>query len=503
MTLSARQAYDSLLAHLRQIACVSAIHEQLAWDELTLLPEEATEHRGKQLAYVAGLAHELSTDPRLEDWLPAAAKLSAQDEEVRINVEELTRRHRLSKLQPKSLVEELARVTTTAQHEWAIAREADDYGRFALWLDRVVKLKREQARCWTADHDLYAPLVAEYEPGLPYEVVLQAIAELTRELPDLVIRAQSRQRPAPKPTPLQGSFPKFQQQAFAKQIAGQLGFDFRRGRIDAAVHPFTTHISAHDCRIALRYDERNLAPLISLLLHELGHALYDQGLPPEHHGLPVGEPISLSVHESQARLWENAIGRSLGFWRFLLPLVEHAFPQVRGSWTAEKVASHLHRVEPGVNRVRADEVTYNLHIAIRVDLERKLIADDLRASDLPDAWNAAYRQLLDVTPATNREGCLQDGHWAAGMFGYFPTYALGNVLMALQFEHLQRELGPLDDLCARGDFAPIIEWLRTNLFQHGKRFTTSDWAQRLSAGKSQSTLDVQPLLRRLAREITH
>ncbi len=497
MTAVARQAYESLLKHVREQALLSAIHEQLGWDELTLLPAGASEYRGLQLAYFAGLQHELACDPRLDDWL-ADVDISRETQAVAINVVELRRRHRLSKLQPRSLVEELARVTTTAQHEWALAREADDFGRFAIWLERVIKLKREQARCWTASADLYEPLVAEYEPGLTYATVKETLAELKRQLPELLIQKLGRQRSSAQKPPLRGQFPIPQQRALCEQLAKQLGFDFRRGRLDTAVHPFTTHLSADDCRIAIRFDEQNLAPVISVLLHEMGHALYDQGLPTEHHGEPVGEPISLSVHESQARLWENAVGRSLGFWQFLLPQIEAAFPATRGQWSPEQIVAHLNHAAPGVNRVQADELTYNLHILLRVELEQALLSGELAARDLPTAWNAAYRKYLDVIPANDREGCLQDGHWAAGMFGYFPTYTLGNVLMAMLFERAQAELGPLEANFARGDFEMLRAWLRANLFQQGKRFSTAEWAEQVDLSKSSAALNVKPLLARLS-----
>jgi carboxypeptidase Taq len=489
--------YESLLDHLRKVARVTAIHEQLAWDELTLLPDAATEYRGQQLAYLAGLQHELNCDPRLDEWL-AAIDETHEPAATRINVVELRRRHALSKQLPKTLVEELARVTTTAQHEWALAREADDFGRFGIWLERVIKLKREQARCWTAGTDLYEPLVAEYEPGLDYQTINATLAELSSVLPELVQQRLSGQKPARGQQPLQGSFAVAPQRALCEQLAKQIGFDFRRGRLDTAVHPFTTHISADDCRIAIRFNEQNLAPVISVSLHELGHALYDQGVPTSHFGEPVGEPISLSVHESQARLWENAVGRSLGFWRFLLPQIEAAFPATRGQWTAQQIVAALSRIAPGTNRVEADETTYNLHILLRVELERALLSGDLTARDLPAAWNDAYQRLLGVTPGSDREGCLQDGHWAAGMFGYFPTYTLGNVLMAQLFERITLELGPLDEQFAQGEFQSLHQWLQKNLFSQGKLLSTAAWAQQLSTPASTNGLDLQPLLKRLA-----
>ncbi|WP_254514031.1 carboxypeptidase M32 [Anatilimnocola floriformis] len=498
MKSDARQAYESLLDHLQQLARVTAIHEQLAWDELTMLPDASTEYRGQQLAYLAGLQHEIACDPRLDEWL-SLVDGNGETPAEKINVAELRRRHLLSKQLPKSLVEELARVTTTAQHEWAIAREQDDFGRFGIWLDRVVALKREQARCWSADRDGYGALVAEYEPGLPFSTIQATLAELSAELPKLVQDRVAGQRPRQQPPPLTGNFDIATQRRLCEELARQLGFDFRRGRLDTAAHPFTTHISAHDCRIAIRYNEHNLAPVISVLLHELGHALYDQGLPPEHFGEPVGEPISLSVHESQARLWENPVGRCVAFWQFALPQIEDAFPAIRGLWTPEDIAADLRRVEPGINRVTADEATYNLHILVRVELEQALLRGDLKANDLPAAWNSAYERFLGVKPDNDREGCLQDGHWAAGMFGYFPTYTLGNVMMAQLAQHMPSAILLIDEFITRGDFKVIVSWLRINLFSRGKQLTTAEWAEKLCPHELHAGLNIEPLLRRLGR----
>jgi carboxypeptidase Taq len=482
------------------MALVASSQELLAWDELTLLPEEASEHRGRQLAWLACRHHDLLVDPRLQSWLAelAGSPLIADAHcAAAINVREMRRQRERHVRLPRRLIEELASVTTLAQHEWQVARRKNDYRHFQPWLDRVLVLKREEARALAEGPDLYAPLLAEYEPGLTTEELRVLFAELQAELaalvPELVQRQAREARPTERPALLRGSFPQLAQEALCTSIAADLGFDFRRGRLNTAVHPFTSHLGPHDCRLAIRYDEGNLREALYALLHELGHGLYDQGLPTEHYGMPAGEAASLSVHEAIARLWENAVGRSLGFWHWLLPRVQAAFPGQLAGARPEDVWREVNRVRAGVNRVAADEATYNLHIILRFELEQSLVAGDLRAGDLPAAWNERYRQLLGVVPASDREGVLQDGHWAAGMFGYFPTYTIGNVLAAQLYAVASADIGNLEDQFAAGEFQPLQGWLSSRVFQHGKRFTTSGLAQAVCG----TPLDSRPLVSRL------
>ena len=496
MSTRGQRAYDELVAHLREMSLVASCQELLAWDELTCLPEEGTEHRARQLSYLAGHHHALATDRRMGEWLAAlddSTLLADPHSPARANLREARRQHlRLARM-PRRLVEELARVTTIAQHHWALARKADDFRRLEPWLAQVVQLKREEARCLNDGPDLYDALLAEYEAGLKTADVAQLLAELGQGLAALVpriVEAQRQCKAAGSPYPLRGQFPELSQRLVCQSMAADLGFDFQRGRIDTAVHPFTTNLGPRDCRIAIRFDEGHLRVALYALLHELGHALYDQGLPSEHFGTPAGEAISLGVHESQARLWENAVGRSLGFWRFLLPRIREAFPgQLEGA-TAEEVWRSVNRVQPGVNRVGADEATYNLHILLRFELEQQLLSGGLAVADIPGAWKERTRELLGIVPAGDREGCLQDGHWAAGQFGYFPTYTIGNVLAAQLVGRIRADLGDVEEQFAAGSFAPLRAWLHEHLYRHGKRFTTLELTQHLLA----RPLDPQPLI---------
>jgi carboxypeptidase Taq len=263
-------------------------------------------------------------------------------------------------------------------------------------------------------------------------------------------------------------------------VASSLGFDLERGRIDTAHHPFCTAIGPGDIRIAVRHHRRNFALGFFVLLHEVGHGLYDQGLDPAHYGTPMGSAPSLGLHESQSRLWENQVGRSLGFWRHFYPRLKNVFHEALHDISLEDFRQVVNRVTPGPHRGRADEVSYNLHIAIRFELEVALLADDLKARDLPGAWNDGYRRYLGVTPRSDAEGCLQDGHWAEGMLGYFPTYALGNLYAAQLFDQAAKDLGDLDAAFAAGDFRGLLGWLRDRVHRHGHRYLAPELVARVT-----------------------
>ena len=484
MTTQAESAYDALVAHLREQALVASCQELLCWDELTRLPDGGTDYRGRQIAYLAGKHHELATDPRIGEWLDLAERspLAADPlSDTAVNVREARRQFdRLVRL-PRGLVEELARLVTAGQHEWKLARETNDFRRFQPWLERIVLCKREEAVCLSVAGTGYDALLAEYEPGFTTAQLNAQFAQLGGELAALLAQVLAMQARSPRRAPaeiLRREFPADAQRACCASLATALGFDLSRGGIDTSVHPFTSLLGPADCRIALRFDPRDLREGVFGALHEIGHALYDQALPHEHYGTPLGEPASLSIHESQGRLWENTVGRTLGFWQHFLPLLARQFPAALADATADDLWRAVNFVEPSLNRVRSDEVTYNLHILIRFELEQALLTGDLKVADLPIAWNECYEKHLGVRPSGASDGCLQDGHWAAGMFGYFPTYTLGNLAAAQFFAQAERDLGPLSERFARGDFAALRDWLHAHVHRHGKRFSTAELVRR-------------------------
>ncbi|HYT91866.1 MAG TPA: carboxypeptidase M32 [Gemmataceae bacterium] len=496
--MTPQAAYDELLRRAREATLLGSCLELLGWDELTYMPRGGVRNRGEQTALLAGLYHERATDPRLGellDILECSDLLADRDAATAVNVCELRRTYDRETRLPRALVEEQARVTSTAQQEWEAAREDADYARFCPWLERVLALKREEAAALGGGGDAYDALLEEYEPGATGARLAVLFEALRRELVPLAAAIAGGPRRS-ELTLLHREYPVERQRFFAQTVAAALGFDFHRGRLDATAHPFFSSIGPGDYRIATRYSPRNFGDAFFGMLHEVGHALYEQGLDPAHHGTPMGEAVSLGVHESQARLWENTVGRSLPFWRHFFPLARSVFHEALHDVTLDAFHAAINHVGPSLIRVSADEVTYNLHILIRFELERALLTGDLPAPDLPGAWNDAYRRHLGVTPGDDAEGCLQDGHWGAGLVGYFPTYTLGNIFAAQLFARAAAELGDLDGALARGEFDGLLGWLRDKVHRHGSRYS----AARLIEKATGAPPDHRPLVQALRRK---
>jgi carboxypeptidase Taq len=486
-------AYAELIRRTREESLLASCAELLAWDEDTYMPPSGVEHRAAQLALLAGLLHERATDPRLGELLAeveGSPLVAAPESAEAVNVREIRRDFARQARLPRALVEELARVTSLAEQEWAAARRAADFPRFRAWLEKIVRLKRCEADALALTADPYDALLDGYEPGARGDDLAGLFDALRRELVPLVNVLTYSPPRRPDTSVLRRAAPVDRQRAFGEAVAAAVGFDFRRGRLDTTTHPFFSPLGRDDCRITARFAEQRFSEGVLTILHEVGHGLYEQGLPPEHHGTPVGEVSSLGMHESQARLWENTVGRSRPFWQHFFPAAQAAFPGALSDVSPDDFHFAVNAVEASLIRVGADEVTYNLHILIRFELERALIAGDLAAADLPDAWNEAHRHYLGVVPRDDGEGCLQDGHWAAGMFGYFPTYTLGNVLAAQLFARARQQLGDLDGGFARGDFGGLLAWLREKVYREGGRYSASRLIERVTG----SPPDHRPLV---------
>jgi carboxypeptidase Taq len=471
--MKAEAAYSALIDLSRQAALLGSCAELLGWDEETYMPSGGTELRGRQMALLAGLYHERITDPRIGELIAEIEGSPLVSDPVSpeaVNVREIGRNHARACDVPRSLVEELARTTSLAQQEWAVAWRRSDWARFLPWLEKIIRLKRKEAESHGSGTSLYDALLEDYEPGCRTSSLTSMFALLRKELSPLLaeIRGAARQ---PDVGILARRYPFQRQKSFAHKVLTTVGFDFTRGRLDSTTHPFFSAIGPGDVRITTRYALNHFSEAFFATLHEMGHGLYEQGLLPAHHGTPMADAPSLGMHEGQARLWENAVGRSLGFWKQFFPLAQEKFPAALKEVKLDHFHFAVHHVVPSLNRVRADEVTYNLHIGIRFELEQALIAGDLKPADLPEAWNAAYERDLGVRPASDGEGCLQDGHWAAGMFGYFPTYTIGNIFAAQLVARARQELGDLDQIFADGEFAVLLDWLRRNVYEHGSRLS--------------------------------
>lgn len=480
--MRAEQAYAELVALAREASLLGSCEALLEWDELTQMPPGGVEQRSRQRALLAGLLHQRACDPRRGELLAeleGAALCADPESPAAANVRELRRSYERSRRVPRALAEEKARVCSLAQQEWVTAREQAEFARFEPWLGRIVGLEREQAACLGGGAEPYDALLDGFEPGATSAELERLFAGLREALVPLfdALRGAARR---PRSAILRREFPIDRQRAFGEEVAAALGFDFERGRLDLSAHPFSISIGPGDTRITTRFDARHFADGFFAILHEVGHALYDQGLDPEWRGTPTGEPSSIGMHEAQSRLWENRVGRSRGFWQHFFPRACAAFPRALRGVSLDDFHLALHTVAPTLIRVDADEVSYGLHILVRFELERALLRGELVTADVPAAWREAYRRHLGIEPGNDAEGCLQDGHWAEGLFGYFPTYALGDMIAAQLFAQAQRELGDLEAAMARGEFAPLRDWLRERVHRQGGRLPTARLVEKLT-----------------------
>ena len=478
-------AYEELMRRTREQALLTSCAELLGWDELTYMPRGGVENRGNQMAYLAGLQHDQATDPRMGELLEQLESSELMRDPLSaaaVNLREIRRRYDRAVRLPRHLIEEIARITSFAQQEWNVARQNNDFAHFRPWLEKIVNLKHYEAEARSIGGDRYDALLEEYEPGARSKEMALLFEALRRELvPLLAAIADSGRRP--NVDILRRDYPIDRQRKFGERVAATVGFDFECGRLDTTPHPFFGSIGPGDVRITTRFCANNFSDGFFGILHEVGHALYEQGLDPAHQGTPLGESGSLGLHESQARLWENLVGRARSFWQHFFPVARQIFPEALSDVAIEEFHFAVNRVQPSVNRVQADEVTYNLHILVRFQLERALLSGDLQAEDLPAAWNDAYRDYLGVVPPSDAEGCLQDGHWSSGMFGYFPTYTLGNIFAAQLFARARDELGGLDPAFARGEFGDLLGWLRAKVYRQGQRYPSAQLIEQVTGAR--------------------
>jgi carboxypeptidase Taq len=494
--MCADDAYNELLRRAQEEALLASCAELLGWDEETYMPHGGAEHRGEQLALLAGLSHDRAVDSAVGELLAALEGSDLVADPLAppaVNVRQWRRLYDRERRLPRALVAEFAQVTTLAQQAWVDARREVDFGLFQPWLERVVRLEREQAEA-LGTANLYDALLEEYEPGCTAAAVADLLAELRRELLPLLHAILGSRRPAASLH--NRAYPIEEQKTFAAAAAAALGFDLQRGRIDVAAHPFSTRLGPEDCRLTARYYVHDFGEGFYTVLHEAGHGLYEQGLDGRHFGTPMGEAASLGMHEAQARLYENLVGRRRSFWEYFFPLAVRSFSVALDGVSLDEFQLAQNSVQPSPIRVRADEVTYNLHILIRFELEQALLRGDLATGDLPAAWAEAYRHTLGIMPADDLEGCLQDGHWASGMIGYFPTYTLGNVFAAQLMERAEQEAGPFDRAFAGGDFRCLLAWLRERVHVHGQRWSAAELVERATGSPPRTTSLVRSLATR-------
>lgn len=463
-------ALAALKDALREVVAIGRAEAVLRWDQLTYMPPGGLEGRAEQAATLRRLAHQRLTDPRIGDLLAAAeAETASMDPDgddaclVRVAARDYRKATRL----PEDLVAERARVSSLANRAWQAARAANDFATFAPWLERTVDLSRRTAECLGYEQHPFDALVEEREPGMTTASVRALFAELRPALTELVRRIRPQVERVDDSI-LHRRYDEAAQERIGRAIVEAFGYDFSRGRLDRTAHPFGIPLSGGDVRITTRYSPTFLSMSLMGTMHEAGHGMYEQGIAPELDGTILGRGTSAGVHESQSRLWENYVGRSRPFWECWYVRLQATFPDALGDVDLERFYRAINKVQPSPIRVEADEVTYNLHIILRFELEIALLEGSVRAADAPDAWNAAMQDYLGFRPATDAEGVLQDIHWSMGLGG-FQGYALGNIIAAQLWEAILAAQPDVPEAIARGEFGSLREWLRDRVHRHGRK----------------------------------
>ncbi len=497
--------YTDLCKLLTQVGTITSISHLLNWDQETYMPPAAAAQRAEQIAFISALAHEKATSRDIGDLigtceLDRSLNSIASSPESR-NIREMRRDYDHATRIPTDLVADLARTGSQAQEVWKEAREKSDFALFEPWLEKMISRTRRKAEYLGVPPggELYDALLDQYEPGATAKQIEGIFTPLAARLSALVKELNASGK-KPSDAPLNVTIPAAQQHEVGQFVLRAMGFDFEAGRLDTTAHPFCSGIAAGDTRLTTRYREQHWSDALYGTMHEGGHGLYDQGLPkrPPLLGTPLSSDISLGIHESQSRMWENFVGRGREFWQWLLPHARKMTASADGrspldGFTPDQVYSAVNTATPSLIRVEADEATYNLHVLIRFNIERGLISGAIKVRDLPGEWNAAYKKYLGMDVPDARRGCLQDVHWAFGLIGYFPTYTLGNLYCAQLWETINHQIPDLSAHMSRGDFIPLKQWLNINIHAHGKRYRAGELCEMLT-GKP---LGADPLLRHL------
>lgn len=474
------EKWQELRSRLAQVQNLQYASSVLGWDQQTFMPPRGAQARAEQLATINKLAHELFTKDEigqlLEDLQGEASKMDYDSDDA--SLIRVTRRdYDKSRRVPPQLVAEISQTSALAIEAWTRAREHSKFSEFQPLFEKIVELEIELANRLGYQDRIYDALLDQYEPGMKSAEVQSIFDDLKKGLIPLV-RAISGRLDRIDSSCLFRDFDEAKQWDFGVSVIQRYGFDFEAGRQDKSVHPFTTGFGLGDTRITTRLDRHYLPTGLFGTMHECGHALYDMGYRAELEGTPLAGGASLGVHESQSRLWENLVGRSRGFWRHFFPQIREAFPEQLADMDAESFYRAVNKVNPSLIRVEADEVTYNLHIMLRFEIENDLVERKLKVSQVPDAWNAKIKDYLGIVPPNDAEGCLQDIHWSLASLGYFATYSLGNLLSVQFFDKAVKDVPEIPQQIAQGKFAGLLGWLRENVHRHGRKFTLNELAVR-------------------------
>ncbi|MDX2227227.1 MAG: carboxypeptidase M32 [Verrucomicrobiae bacterium] len=485
-------AYEKMLGRCRELAILNSTGSLLHWDQETYMPPKAITFRAEQLAYFAGKSHQLGTGPEVGDWIRACEGAGyTPDSTESVNIRQWRRGYDRATKIPQRLVEDMQKASSLGQHAWSEARAKSDFSLFKPHLEKLVTLSREMTEHLGYKKFRYDALLDEYERGADTASIQSTFDSLRPAVVGIVAEATERSRSVPESL-LSDHYPVAAQMAFNREVAEAIGYPFDCGRVDTVTHPFCTGLGPRDVRITTRYDEGDFTSSLYGVLHEAGHALYNLGLPEADYGTPSGEYCSLGIHESQSRLWENHVGRTLDFWQHWFGRACHHFPGLRNR-TPEQIARAVLRVCPTFIRVEADECTYDLHIILRFGIESALINGDIQVAEIPALWNSEFEKMFGLKVPDDSKGCLQDVHWSMGGFGYFPTYTLGN-LNASQL--MRRAAADHPGLCAEiavGQYGNLLSWLRQKIHSMGQRLSPQDLMKQATGEPTRSLCHVEYL----------
>ncbi len=468
-----QETYTNYTKHLQKIADVDHAISVLNWDQEVYLPQKSGGLRAQQIATLSGIMHELKVAPQLGEWLTKldSANGSLNSEQHR-NVAESLKEYKKKQGYSKDFVIALANATAKAFQAWRKAKESNDFSIYQEPLSAMVQLKREEAEIIGYSEHPYDALLDEYEPGEKTSNLSVLFADVRAQLVDFV--KEIAERPQVDFSCMYAHYNKNKQWNFGLELLQQMGYDFNTGRQDIAPHPFTTSFGPSDVRVTTRISENDLDEMIWSCIHEGGHALYEQGLKVENYGLPTGKYISLGIHESQSRLWENNVGRGLPYWQANYPRLQSLFPESLGNTSLDTFYKAMNAVRPSLIRTNADELTYHFHILVRFEIEKALIEGSIEVKDLPEMWNQKYKEYVGIDVPSDQKGVLQDIHWSHGSFGYFPTYSMGSFYAAQFYAQAKKEIPTLESDIAAGNMLTLLTWLREKVHQHGRLYSAED-----------------------------
>jgi carboxypeptidase Taq len=488
-------SWTELDTRCREINDLDRISSLLSWDEETYLPKQGHGARGRQAGTLESIRHQRMTDPRLGELLESLAFDKSLDPARLVVVRRMKRRRDLAVRLPERLVRALAEARSKSLEAWHEAKPKGDFQRLAPAFEELVSLVREKgAALATGGGDPYDALMDEHEPAMTSTRLRPLFQRLREALVPLVQKIS--EKPAPATAIFEQPFDLAKQWELTVRVLKELRFDLERGRQDKSAHPFCETIGENDVRVTTRFFEKDVLNAFYSTIHECGHALYEQGFDPAHHGSELARAPSMGIHESQSRLWENQIGRSHAFWQKWIDIFREMFPAQLAGIGVKDVHKAVNKVKPGMIRVDADELTYNLHVLLRFEIESALVHGELSVRDLPGVWNERMNRYLGLTPKNDTEGCMQDIHWPSGAFGYFPSYTIGNAYAAQLMKRYESEHPAVWDDVARGDHAPLLSWLREKVHRRGHLMTAEETIEAATG----SGLDPEPLIAYLQKK---